>query len=130
VELPRESTSMRKLPGSVTVNASVGVATSYTWPRSSLRTRRFITPSVISNCAMRSSSARIWKLVVSPMRTEVLPTWSSARESRSAHRRSPRISGRFSSAPTHSSSPPGWKLTSPLATERRATRTGGSDSSS
>ena len=61
-----------------------------------------------------------------PRRMAAPPTCNSARELASAHKRSPVVSGRLTTAHTQSGWPAGEKLTVPLIALRRATREGGS----
>ena len=55
------------------------------------------------------------RLVKAFKRTIAPPTWISARERASTHTRSPLVSGRLMLAFTQSLSPPGEKLTTPVA---------------
>src|SRR5271157_1488761 len=68
---------------------------------------------------------------VSPARRKAAEsTCSSARESLSVQSLSPVVTGRLATAETQSSVPAGLKETCPFVTLRRATRPGGSSSSS
>ena len=106
--------------------------TSSRWPSNRLRTRSLMLPCARRSCVTLSSSIKKSRLVCSVMRTAVEPICNSERARGPVHKRSPVVSGRFSSAGVQAlaSAEPaasaGAKLTPPSIRLSLATRPGGS----